>query len=193
MGDLPLGRGVKASFIGGAFGAFFIILCRWSLRMGVGFDDILAATTAGAVSGFIPALCLPRGFSLPNDITTVFWRGISALSWWALAYGILKGRIHKLPGRNRLSRDGWFLWEQEPVSFIMAAFAWIVVGSISAGVPIFYYRKALRETSSLSDAEPTRPVNGPWSHLPITEAIAVSIIVLSCLLVLMYVSLVFGP
>ncbi len=193
MDDLPLARAVKASFLWAGSGALIISLCRWGLKMSVGLDDIAAAAMAGAIAALIPALCLPRGFTLPNDVTTVILRVISATCWWALAYGIVKGSIYQLPDRHRPTHaNGWLSWGQEPGLFLISAFEWGVVGLMFISIPIYYYLKAVKETSSFSgpDAGPVRHINGPRSQFSTAQAIAIALIVLCALLVLFYIGLV---
>jgi len=186
-------RAVKASLLWAASGALIVSLCRWGFKTGIGLDDIGPAAMAGAASGLIPALCLPKGFSLPNDITTIFFRIISASCWWALAYGITNRSIYELPGRHLPTHaNGWLSWGQEPGLFLIAALELGLVGLLSTSVPIFYYLKAIKETSSLStpDDSPVRHVVGTWSQLSAAQVIVMSVIVFCALLVLFYIGLI---
>ncbi len=174
MNDFILTRGTKASIFGAAFGIVLVSLVRWVFKLNIRMDDVVAGGMAGAVSTFVPAVCLPERVSLPRDITTVTLRAMSAVCWWVLANGIAKGWIHELPGRYRFTHpDGWLSWEREPVLFLMVAFQWIVGGSITIGIPIVYFRKAWRETSSNPDDESVRQVDVTWGQLSNTQVIAV--------------------
>ncbi len=127
---------------------------------------------AGAVVGLIPALCLPNGFSLPKDITTITHRAIGAFCLWVGANGLVKGEIHGIDRRGFLRAfNEPVLWERDPLLFLTYFLVWSAVGIITTAIPVFYFLKAIRDTSGFTSAplpgeKTLLPTYRKWKDLP---------------------------
>ena len=176
--------------IGGFWGATIVILLRLAFRSNIGVADGIAGAMAGAVVGLIPALCLPNRFSLPKDITTITHRAIGAFCLWVGANGLVKGEIHGIDRRGFLRAfNEPVLWERDPLLFLTYFLVWSAVGIITTAIPVFYFLKAIRDTSGFTSAplpgeKTLLPTYRKWKDLPENfQAIFVFTIVLSSILV----------
>ncbi len=194
MNDSNFVRGLKGALVGGLWvGGFSTVVVR-CVKSNYGFDDFLTGAIAGALIGFVPAVCLPKGFSLPKDITTLTHQAISAFCFWVVTDGLVKGEIHGID-RRRVFRafNELVSWEKYPMAFVTYFFVWSVIGAVSLSVPVFYYLKAIHETSpSISSPRigTVLSVYSKWQELPENfRAVFVFTIALSSILVLLYLVL----
>ena len=194
-GSSQVSRGFKGALIGGFFGSVITILL--SLCFSLRFDaaDILPGTIAGSIVGFFPVACLPKGFSLPKDITTITFLSIGAFCFWVLADGIVKGQIHGFPKGGFLKGFTELIsWKEYPPIFVVCVLYWSGLGILTVGVPIYYFRKAIRETSrvEVSTEEKTlQNILSDWKTLPEnTRAVSVFILAVSTILVFCYLLII---
>jgi hypothetical protein len=163
--------------------------------------DGIAGALAGAVVGLIPAVVLPSRFSLPKDITTLFCQGWGLYFLWMVTDGIAKGRFLSFFPRRRYFRNPSAIeppvsWSEEPTLFLLLALLLTVLGVIIAGIPVWYYLKAIYDTSPRTILFPERGVSAvysKWKDLPENyQAVFVFTIALSSILVVLYLLLLFG-
>lgn len=195
MQDVYFRRGVNSALVGGLWGGGAVVFLRWCFQLNVDALDILPGATAGAVAAFVPLALLPRGFSLPKDITTLTFRTIGTFCLWVVADGLVKGEIHGLPKGGFLRGFMTLIsWKEYAPIFLMCVVYWGVLAALTIGAPIFYFRKAIRDTSPLTPlpgASRINPIYDKWKEYPENfRAIFVFTIALSSILMLFYLALV---
>jgi hypothetical protein len=198
MEDLHFSRALNSGLVGGLFGGLVILFIRLCLQLNIGVRDIFPGVVAGAVVGFVPYLFLPPGFSLLNDITTLTFRGMGTFCLWIVADGLMKGEIHGLP-KGGFVRGFMTLisWKEYAPIFLMCVVYWSVLAVLWIGGPIFYFRKAIRDTSPLTPLPRSSrfsPIYDKWKESPENlRVIFIFTVALSSILVFFYLALLLGP
>lgn len=198
MEDLQLRRAVKSGLLGGLWAGAAVIFARWCANAHIGVLEIFPGVVAGTAAAVVPFAFLPRGFSLPNDIRTLTFRGIGTFCLWVVADGLMKGEIRGLP------KGGFFQgfmtlisWKEYAPIFLMCLVYWSALALLFSGAPIFYFRKAIRDTSpliSLPGSSTFDPLLNKWNECPEDlRAVFVFTVALSSILVFLYLALAFGP
>src|SRR5436309_3120184 len=128
--DSRFGRSLKAAFIGGLWGGGVVMVIRYCFNWTIGAADVIPGAVSGTLVAVIPTTLLPRGFSLPKDLTAITYRSIGAFCLWVVADGIAKGKIHNVPGRYKgrsfMNLTSWS--ESPPVGFWLNVLMWGVIG-----------------------------------------------------------------
>jgi hypothetical protein len=178
---------LKEALVGAFWVGGILLVFLWCFKSNVRVIDVLPGAMAGAVIGYIPTLFFPKGFSLPRDITTITHQAISAFCLWVAADGLVKGEIHGIDNRRILRAFVETVsWKNDPIVFWTYLLVWSVIGSISLAIPIFYFSKAIHDTSppisSPRESAVLRAYN-KWKELPENfQAIFVFTIALSSIL-----------
>jgi len=184
-------RCLKAALVGcfsGVSLSFLIIFC---FKLDFRIANILPSAIVGLLVGILPAVCLPKGFSLPKDLTTISFLGLGSFCFWVLVDGILKGEIHGFPKGGFLRGFTKIIsWDEYPPIFLMCALYWGGLGILTVGAPIWYFRKAIRDTSGadlLPGSKQFQNIFSEWRKLSGgPQAIVVFVIAVSSILVFFY-------
>src|SRR5690242_20742664 len=90
-------RGIKGMMGGTLLATVILMPCLFFLQPYVTTHHVIAGIMTSALLGLILKACIPKGFPIPKDITTISSLGVSAFCFWVVIDGIVTGAIHDLP------------------------------------------------------------------------------------------------
>ena len=191
---------LKRVFIGGLWGSLVSFPIFFFFQSWFGVQQLLAAVLTGVTISLVLEAFIPTGFPIPKDITTFTCLGLSAFCLWVVMDGIVTGEIHNLPrSRGGFGQPGFShksSWDSNPLDFGANFLAWGAFGAIVIGIPIYWYRKAIRDTSGISSPafdkfDDTIEKLQKWSPSN-ASVIAVFIIAFCSILVFFYLLILLG-